>query len=522
MKVRNGLEAIGTSLLLLPWYLDFLSPSNIRMFHHGLPVTNLIGGLLVDLLVVAILAFAFLVTIRHLPAPAQRAAQTLFAAFMLWRMADVGIRAWITTSSSSNLRYEFLWDSVRKPAILLVLLASCLLAYFRPLIAQPAVAAVRLVIAAFAFSAVWIVPQLVRIALIHPLDENSASLSLPAAASGGPNKRIIWILFDELSYDQTFDHPAFGVELPNFDRLRSESVSFNHLSPIGLSTDRIIPSLFLGRRINQIQSTVDSNLSYKDESRNLWVPYDPNATLFALAQKNGWTAGIAGWYNPYCRMLASVLNACSWEPEDINPLPIEQRGASEDKTVLANAATLWSAFPVKAGQQTAMASSGHILGYRNVMARSGALIQNDPVRFIFLHFPLPHPPGMYDRRHRVLRPGGTYLDNLVLADETLGKLEQEIDATPSAGQTTLIVSSDHSWRISMWAHSSWSAEEERASGGHFDDRPVLLIHFPGQTSNTEVTSATSELLEHDIIAGMLEGKIGNPEDLMAFLAQHPH
>jgi hypothetical protein len=154
------------------------------------------------------------------------------------------------------------------------------------------------------------------------------------------------------------------------------------------------------------------------------------------------------------------------------------------------------------------------------MAHANELIEKDNIRFVFLHFLLPHPPGMYDRRHHFLRPGGTYLDNLVLADDTLGTLLKEVDASPSASTTTVIVSSDHSWRIPLWRPlAGWSAEEERASGGRFDDRPVLLIHFPGQNSGDDVASAQSELREHDIVAGMLLGKINNAADLTAFLAQ---
>jgi hypothetical protein len=98
---------------------------------------------------------------------------------------------------------------------------------------------------------------------------------------------------------------------------------------------------------------------------------------------------------------------------------------------------------------------------------------------------------------------------------------QEINATPSASRTTVIVSSDHSWRIPLWRPApDWSAEEERASGGRFDDRPVLLIHFPGQNSGNDVNTPLSELLEHDIIADMLRGKINNSEDLAAFLSEH--
>ena len=154
------------------------------------------------------------------------------------------------------------------------------------------------------------------------------------------------------------------------------------------------------------------------------------------------------------------------------------------------------------------------------MARAHTLIENDQVRFVFLHLPVPHPPGIYDRQRHMLRLGGTYLDNLVLTDETLSAFLQEIDATPSASRTTVIVSSDHSWRVPMWRYCKfWSDEEERASGGRFDDRPVLLIHFPGQNSGNDMYAALPELVEHDIIAGMLLGKINNPVDLVAFLAR---
>jgi membrane-anchored protein YejM (alkaline phosphatase superfamily) len=198
----------------------------------------------------------------------------------------------------------------------------------------------------------------------------------------------------------------------------------------------------------------------------------------------------------------------------------EAYGASEENSALSNAAAMPNALLARLTKRTANPSVPHLQAYRNVMTGAQALIQNDQVRFVFLHFPVPHPPGIYDRQRHLLRPGGTYLDNLVLADDTLGALLQEINTTPSASQTAIIISSDHSWRISLYrGYEGWTSEEERASGGHFDERPVLLIHFPGQTSGRDVNSALPELLEHDIIAGMLQGKINSPEDLSAFLTQ---
>jgi membrane-anchored protein YejM (alkaline phosphatase superfamily) len=198
----------------------------------------------------------------------------------------------------------------------------------------------------------------------------------------------------------------------------------------------------------------------------------------------------------------------------------EANGASEENSVLGNAAAMPNVILAKLTKRSANPSVPHLKAYRNVLTNAQALIQNDQINFVFLHFPVPHPPGIYDRQTHLLRSSGTYLDNLVLADDTLGVLLQEINNTPSASRTTVIISSDHSWRISLYRdHEDWTSEEERASGGHFDDRPVLLVHFPGQNSGSEVSSALPEMLEHDIIAGMLQGKINNPEDLSTLIAQ---
>jgi len=240
-----------------------------------------------------------------------------------------------------------------------------------------------------AFSAFWIVPRLLHLALVHPLDESAASNHRPTPTVSGSSRRIVWILFDELSYDQTFDHRAFGIELPNFDRLRARSVSFSHLRPAGFYTEQIIPSLFSGRRIDQIRSTVDGDLWYKDPSQNRWLAYDPSITLFAVAQQNGWSSGIDGWYNPYCHILASVLNVCSWEPSDVTSFAMEAFGASEKKSILANAATLPTMLLDKLTNRNAGPANAHIQEYSNVVAHAHALIQDDQVNFVFLHIPAP-------------------------------------------------------------------------------------------------------------------------------------
>lgn len=513
MKRRSALEGVGAALLLLSFdYLPFINPQSQRLYHHGLPVTNLIGGLLIDLFVVAVVAASFLVAVRLLSQPARRIIEAMFAGLVLWSIVEYAIRLQTGISyPSADLQRTWEWSAIPIPVLL------GLLVYFLPRFIQPALRTFRLALASLAFSALWIVPQLIHLALLRPPIQSAASNHLNAPVTGSSNRRIVWILFDELSYDQTFDHRDPGIELPNLDRLRGASVAFSNLEPAGYRTASIIPSLFLGQRFDKFRSTTYGGLSFWDESERRWSAYDPNATLFGLAQRSGWRSGVDGWFNPYCRILAPVINVCYSNVG--RAFPLENYGASEEKSMLANSVALSNQLLAVPTHYTEADADADILDYRNIMAHTQALIDDNQLRFVFFHLPTPHPPGIYDRRRHVLRPGGDYLDNLVLADDTLGILMKEIEASPSASQTTVIVTSDHSWRVPMWRPGEeWTGEEERVSGGRFDNRPVLLIHFPGQKSGQDVHAALPEMLEHDMIAGMLLGQIDNSEDLDVFLS----
>jgi len=514
MKKRNVLEGVGAALLLLPYYLPFLPPKNHAIYNHGLPITNVMGGFLLDLLGIAILSTGFLVAIQYLRQPIQRILEAIFAGLMLWSILGMALQ--VVTRLQLSVAH---WIQLREQFVIAVLMLSGILAWLLPRHTHLAVHAVRLAVAAFAFSALWIVPQLLHLMLIRPPVQSAAYVHLPAQAHSNSRQRIIWILFDELSYDQTFDHPAQSIRLPNFDRLRAESFSFSNLKPIGYFTNRIIPSLLLGHKFVDYCSTIDGKLSYRDDSQRRWVAYDENLTLFGVAQRNGWHSGIDAWFNPYCQTFAPLLNACYWYPGEV--FQTEEYGASEDKSALANAAAIPNQFLAVLTNHEKTPADKHMEAFRYLMANTRALIDDNQIGFVFLHLPVPHPPGIYDRQRHILRSGGTYLDNLVLADDVLGVLMKEIDSTPSAGQTTVIVSSDHSWRVPMWRPAEdWSGEEERASHGKFDTRPVLLIHFPGQESGSDVHTLLPEMLEHDMIAEMLRGQMNNREELAAFLAQH--
>ena len=525
MKLRwLGLGLGAALLLLLPYFYSLVLPSHSALYHHRLPIPHLAGGLLLDLALVLILSIGIIIGVKLLPCAMQRTVSACLAGLVIWRAASdsiVIISSWrAIVAPEVPQRFALYWGRLSHPLAAGTILLLAILGWARPKVTQPLVRATCVGLMSFAFCTLWLVPQLIHLSFSKP-SAPVQSLRHPQPLN---NQRIVWILFDELSYDLVFDHTLAGQEFANFNKLRSQSTSFSKLSPIGLFTDRIVLSLFAGRPINVLRSTLDGRVSYRDESAHRWLAYDPESSLFGLAHANGWNSGVAGWYNPYCRIFGPVLDTCSWRPGIHALLPIEEMGASEDNSALTNALVvpraLLSPSRLRESRKTTLLRR-NILDYREVMRRAKQLIGDREIDFVFLHLPVPHPPGIYDRKNHVVTEGGTYLDNLVLADDTLGVLMQEIDSTSRAGHTTIIVSSDHSWRTSMWNQGGdWSDEEERISGGRFDQRPVLLIHFPGQNSSNEITSSESELLEHDIVKDIIQNRISTAEQLSGVVSEH--
>ena len=234
-----------------------------------------------------------------------------------------------------------------------------------------------------------------------------------------------------------------------------------------------------------------------------WHAFNAKETLFADAQRLGWTTGVVGWYNPYCRILAGTLDYCYWRVGDGL-----WTGTSPDQSALENAAA-----PLKDILQGWQRTRGfpaeekHASDLAALMPQAEALIRDQNIGFVFIHLSVPHPPGIYDRRPGHHRVYGTYLDNLALADHTLSQLMATINATALADKTAVIVCSDHSWRVPLWRPTpQWSKEEEIASQGRFDQRPVLMIHYPGQQTERDIKTPFDGIRIHEIIERMLRGE----------------
>jgi arylsulfatase A-like enzyme len=149
----------------------------------------------------------------------------------------------------------------------------------------------------------------------------------------------------------------------------------------------------------------------------------------------------------------------------------------------------------------------------NLQQHAEELLKQDQADFIFLHIPIPHSPNIWSRVNDDYARGcgSSYLDNLALADRTLGNVMAILRQSPRWKDTTVIVQGDHSWRIMLWDWlPAWTDEDSQASRDEFDPRPALLIHSAGQTRQEADGRPLSLLFVHDALEDVLHGKTVQP------------
>jgi hypothetical protein len=512
MRVRSILEAGGFALfLVLPFVSPLLIPGGAALLHQRLAFHNPLLGVLVDIAAFSLVGIVISVLIRRLPALPRSMVSGFILGFVIWWAIFGVITIGMSLPDFHNIRPSVVLGGAQERVLELNSLVPMLflgIGVLRPGLISSLVRKMRFALAAFSFSALWIVPQIVYLVMLPAVPPFDHSGEVAKIDFG---KRIVWVLFDELSYKLAFEEIPHQIELPNFHKLALESSSFGNIQPAGYYTDHVVPALLAGKELDDIRSNLKGELLYRNRDQGRWQAYDPGETLFGIAHRNGWNPGVAGWFNAYCRMFVDVLTACAWQPGINAMIPLQRLGASRDIPVRENALILPRFFLylyTGLGRvQSVNRLQKDFADYEILVSQSKRLIENGQIHFVFIHLPVPHPPGFFDRKTHTFCQCGNYLDNLVLADQTLGLMMHEIDQSPWAQQTTLIVSSDHSWRVPMWNRApGWTPEEAAVSKGQFDSRPVFLVHSPGQTAGSTITAPVPELREYTALSAVLSGK----------------
>lgn len=494
--LKRGAQAAGFSaLLLLPNFAE-LTTSGIARLHSAVPLTKIVWANIFDILIVALLSSLVFAGLRHAP---------------LWRLAKiflaVAIPIGLLRRNAFLLPFQFGTRTQLEIGVVSVALLFAL--YVRLPAAYNAIMHFgSALLAGLGVFAVISCVQLLRYLSWQPGPQEFHT-SLPAK-SAGVRPRIVWIVFDELAYQQTFGKRPEDLGLSNFDSLREISTLYTNVLPAGAKTAIALPTMLLGKQVTGVEYTWSNDLIIKTADNPAWHRFEGSETVLGTAHRDGWRTAVVGWFNPYCSMFTKQAEACYWVGWDGMDGPMSPFASLATNTflplqVLAEKFIL----PGKAKRdRDAFLIASHRRSFEDLRARSLSTLEHSDADFIFLHLPIPHPPAIYSRRtgKYVDAGGASYLDSLALADRTLGELMAAMEASPRWPKTMVVVNGDHSWRISLWRDQllQWSPEDQEISQGVFDPRPALLVHLPAQSSPATVTTAFPLVQLHDLIDRQLQ------------------
>jgi hypothetical protein len=351
------------------------------------------------------------------------------------------------------------------------------------------------------------------------------------AATSDPKPRIIWIILDELSYQQVYERRYPGLQLPAFDALAGDATVFTRVVPAGAFTEVAVPSLLTGRRFDDLRPTANGQPVFRSADGGRWQRFDEHDTVFGDAQRWGYRTSVAGWYNPYCRILATVLDSCYWSNlyDMHDGIAGNQTLGSNLRAPLAvlvpsnrweSPATRWMHIPALGVRGQAMQTTD----YQNLLTATNAELRDESAGLVLLHMPIPHPPGIYNRMTGkfATNGGGSYIDNLALADRYLAHVRDVLTETGQWDSSTVVVMGDHSWRTSfVWKElPGWTIEDARASrDGQFDDRPGYIVKLAGQKSGERIDVPFRALNTRGLFDALMAGKIQSAEDLRRWVEQ---
>jgi sulfatase-like protein len=464
-----------------------------RDFYHQL----LLGApTLVALIlnIVALAAGGFLATqaIRRVRRPVTRRLAALAAAATL-----------LIVLNFARITYDTVgrWtDAIGRPGLLALVVLSLAASLGWPRPALRAIRGIALVASPLAVvtlaHALWMFLELAAGPVWRRVDPAPLKGTAPSL------RRVVWLVFEELDPGITFEARPAGLELPELDRLRRESVYADAAHPPAGTTEVSMPALITGRPVVAVVpvSPNDLELTFADGKTARWSAL-PN--VFSRARVSGYDTALIGWRLPYPRVLGGSLGAADWR----SSVAYEQtRGDTLSEALRNQWGSLAPPVHVRRLSTQRFAELGDLAIRTATDSRFG---------LVLLHLPLPQPPGIYDRATGRLTSWnftGTeaeYLDNLALADRVVGQLRRGLDRARLGDRTWIVLSSDR------WRRAS------KRPDGQVDHRVPFLVRPPEGGRTAYVDGAFNTLGTHDLVLAILRGSISDTAGAATWLRRSP-
>ncbi|HEV2199797.1 MAG TPA: alkaline phosphatase family protein [Bryobacteraceae bacterium] len=359
--------------------------------------------------------------------------------------------------------------------------------------------------------------------------------SFDKARGNRPAPRVIWLLFDELDQRLTFDQRQPGVELPELDRLRSESFAGTHALQTAGWTMLAVPSMLSGEIFEHSESADASTLLVQSAGSHALVSWRDQPNVFRKARELGANAAVVGWHHPYCRVLGDSLARCFDEVGGMatDALARETYAAEQGfwKSVGLTFASRWQSFAglLDPGSHPAEhALDGYMQKrqqqeYFRIRDRAYQQAADPRIDFLFVHFPAPHLFAIYDAKRKdfTLSDKTTYFDNLALVDRTVGELRRTLEQAGLWESTSILITSDHGLRYELWHGGlNWTPEFDRLLEGGQSPTVPFILKLAGETKSAVYEPPFSNVVGGDLSLAVLRGEVSTSAQAAAWIEGH--
>jgi hypothetical protein len=342
--------------------------------------------------------------------------------------------------------------------------------------------------------------------------DKSAKTQTAGAAIGSP---VLWIIFDELDEGVVFESRPAGLLLPEFDRFKANAWSGSNAYPPANFTELSIPALISGKLVDDTKPLNQRELLLHFVGEKGYKRRSQQESVFQDARKLGLETGVVGWYHPYCDVIGDSLDRCFQLRTDLAFYPIMRDSISASVKAELLRAIPMSYLLLYREDEAEVYRRSHIHELEEIRrAVSTSLAQFDR-GLLFIHLPVPHPTGIFDRGTFGFSVEGqnTYFDNLVLADRMLTEIRTMMEKRGTWNTTTVIVSADHWWRVRLWSKGHEWTQEEKYFEGKSVHRVPFLVKFPSQQDAIVDTAPFNTIISRQLVVSILSGRITSPNQL---------
>ena len=323
--------------------------------------------------------------------------------------------------------------------------------------------------------------------------------------------RIVWIIFDEMDYRMAFELRPKGVKLDEFDRMRRESLFATQATSPARDTLEAIPSLIIGKRVVRSIPDGASELVLNLASKNEAKKFSESPNIFESVKGLNGNTAVIGFYHSYCRVLKQYLSSCFWSGRNEHSDSLAKAFRKRLKSIVESLPGGYRIVKKLQKSGTKTLTNKSTTNFSVAIDKAIEQARNPEMDMVFIHLPLPHPPYFFNERVKEINEGRSYFGNLNLADEVLGKIRKSMEKYGLWDNSTVIVSSDHPWRIKDHM-AKLTSEEMKITEGKEGKRIPFILKLKNQKKSIEFDEPFNTVITNELILSIVNGNISTVEE----------